>query len=262
MEDFQDIANIANIFLEDDKSFVVTLANAALFGDLEVVNMLLGDDSVDPCEYDNEALKCASFNGQIEILNRLLEDGRVDPSFSDNEVLRIASMEGHVIIVDRLLKDYRVKPTENAIINAILRGHLDVLNRLLEDERVEVYMLNSGLIEVLENGNLDILNRLLEDERVDPSSNNNYALRYAIMNDNIEIVKLLLDNRLRDIRDILDAISEEMFDELLKDKSLLHVLEENTSGERNKEVRRLLRNNVKGARRFSGKLKRLKIKYY
>ena len=41
----------------------------------------------------------------------------------------------------------------------------------------------------------NIVKLLLTDERVDPSANNNYAIKHALLNSHTEIVRLLSEDR-------------------------------------------------------------------
>ena len=111
------------------------IGEAAYYGNLEVVKLLLADKRVNPAA----AIKVASRKGNVEIVKLLLEDGRADTSVCYNYAIGIASQEGHVEVVKLLLEDGRVDPSacDNcAIREALAYGRADVVKLLLSDERV------------------------------------------------------------------------------------------------------------------------------
>ena len=83
------------------------IGEAAYYGNLEVVKLLLADKRVNPAA----AIKVASRKGNVEIIKLLLEDGRANPSSGNNYAIRKASENGHVEVVKLLLADKRVNPT-------------------------------------------------------------------------------------------------------------------------------------------------------
>jgi ankyrin repeat protein len=103
------------------ESFNITLREAACFGDIEVVRILLGSiDGIDPSTSRNLAIREASRQGYSTIVRLLLETGKVDPTDNNNWAIKWASANGHIEVV-KLLLDYGADPTHDndwAITNA------------------------------------------------------------------------------------------------------------------------------------------------
>jgi ankyrin repeat protein len=59
-------------------------------GHLEIVQLLLADDRVDPSANDNYPIRIALENGHLQIVQLLLADRRVDPSALDNYAVQLA----------------------------------------------------------------------------------------------------------------------------------------------------------------------------
>jgi hypothetical protein len=148
-----------------------SLRRAAKAGDLDRVNQLLQDPSVDPAADDNAALNLASEAGHLSVVERLLEDERVNPAASDNETIRYASRNGHLSVVERLLQDERVDPAASdnvAIRSASRNGHLSVVERLLQDERVDPAAYDNAAIKcAYMNSHMSVVDRLLQHPLVD-----------------------------------------------------------------------------------------------
>jgi ankyrin repeat protein len=62
----------------------------------------------DPNVDYNDAIIDASFAGRLDIIELLLQNNKVDPTLYDNAPIKIAFEEGYSDIVARLLKDPRV----------------------------------------------------------------------------------------------------------------------------------------------------------
>lgn len=103
------------------------LVLATLNGDLEIVQTLLRDSSIDPVGEKNDPLVWACRVGQSEVIRAIISKG-VDPSFPDNRPLEVAASKGRVEIVNLLLQDARVRasPLYPAIQKARHNQYLDV----------------------------------------------------------------------------------------------------------------------------------------
>ena len=86
---------------------------AAIYGHLDILNILLKNPLVDPSSDNNFAI-CYSYL-YYDIVCRLLKDPRVDPSASDNLPLYQTSLYGDFDVVNRLLQDPRVIPHRSLI---------------------------------------------------------------------------------------------------------------------------------------------------
>ncbi len=179
-------------------------------GHLEIVKLLLSDKRVDPSDNRNYAIRYASYNGHLEIVKLLLSDKRVDPSANNNDAIRFASYNGHLEIVKLLLSDERVDPSDNnnyAISYASKNGHLEIVKLLLNDKRVNPCINHNSIIcDAVENNNIKLVEILLKHPKINPSANNNRPIKKAAEYGYIEIVKLLLEHKVNPFIDKKNAL--------------------------------------------------------
>jgi len=147
----------------------------------------------DPGARQSYALRFACYFGYIKTVRLLLADSRVDPSAYGNDAIIYACETGHTNIVRLLLENDRVVPPDRAIRNTSYVGHTEIVRLLLEDGRSDPSSENNYSIRyAILNGNIEIVRMLMNDIRVDPSALDNKALVYAINAGQTDIVKLLL----------------------------------------------------------------------
>lgn len=84
--------------------YTTLLINSILKNYIKVLKLLLCHEQVDPSDWDNYAIICASENGYTEAVKELLKDSRVDPSVDDNYAIKNAQKNGHKEIV-KLIKE-------------------------------------------------------------------------------------------------------------------------------------------------------------
>jgi hypothetical protein len=127
------------------------LRGAARGNDLHVLRVLLAEETVNPFATSalSEALMDAAYWGHVGIVWLLLADGRADPAANDSLVLSHAVDSGHVApervhrelrIVQLLLADGRADPAAShsaALGVAARRGRTDFLLALLADGRAD-----------------------------------------------------------------------------------------------------------------------------
>lgn len=168
-------------------------------------------------------------DGQLELVEILLLDDRVNPGFNRNIAFSNACSRGHHEIVDILLKDTRVKPYENFdrdFTGVVERNHLEVL-KLLTDSKIPIQSItvescisttaSKGYVEILkllldkfkclelhkpktisifaiacQKGNVEVVKVLLNDSRFDSLNSKELGLELASCTGHVEIVKLLL----------------------------------------------------------------------
>ncbi|KAJ1553031.1 hypothetical protein HK096_009498, partial [Nowakowskiella sp. JEL0078] len=134
---------------------------------LEIANLLLSDERIDPSSEDNFSIRCASADGHVEVVKLLLADPRVDPSANYNYAIEHASEKGHAAIVKLLLADYRVHQSlefDYALERASQNGHVEVVKVLLADARVDPS--NNGYCSIVlasSYGHAEVLKLLLAD---------------------------------------------------------------------------------------------------
>ncbi|KAI9349605.1 ankyrin repeat-containing domain protein [Obelidium mucronatum] len=144
-----------------------TLNIACTNGNLEAVELLLAQETVDPSVplYGTPPIAAAAEGGNVEIINLLLQDKRVQPSVSRNVAIGKAAFYGHVDVVRLLLEQDCVDPSDNS---------------------------NEAIRCACREGHTEVVKLLLTDPRVDPSANNNEAIRMASRNGRYETLQLLL----------------------------------------------------------------------
>ncbi|MEC8978449.1 MAG: ankyrin repeat domain-containing protein [Pseudomonadota bacterium] len=189
--------------------------NAAKTGDQETFIRILNDQSIniDPNHVDKQgvtALIWAAVWGQINIVRILLADTRVDPNRADkvgNTALIAAICWSRGNIVRVLLDDARVDPNQadedcrTALMEAARRGRSNIVCALLADERVDPNQADedcrTALMEAARRGCSNIVRALVADTRVDPNRTNRWgqtALFYAAPRGHSDTVRALIDD--------------------------------------------------------------------
>ncbi|MBS0286996.1 MAG: ankyrin repeat domain-containing protein [Proteobacteria bacterium] len=198
------------------KAFNNVFARAAASGDIELIRLLLPTSTsalynylyppaiavndVDLANAANEAIGEAARNGQLDVVKLLLQDKRVDPTAKENQAIRNAAKNGHLDVVKLLLDDKRADPSSQnneAILEAAKNGHADVVDLLLQDNRVKVDK-HKVFNVALQYGKSKVIKFFLQDREFARTINHKDAINYAVRNNDLEVVKILLeDDRLK-----------------------------------------------------------------
>jgi len=182
---------------------------AAACGHADVVALLLSDGRSDPRARNQEALISAARKDQQQVCALLLDDPRVEPAKAFQRIIkekprnmvRVSSYgtlnydEGSLTAISNLIRDPRVDPSEYdnmALTRASELGNVNLVEALMRDERVRPTA--ASLAAVCYSGNLELLRFSIADERCDNDAKNG-ALDAAYRMDNIEAVRLLLEDR-------------------------------------------------------------------
>ena len=172
------------------------LSAAAYCGDVDMLDLLVGDERIDLKGSERALLRGSARRGDASMIGWLLGRPEIDPGAGNNEAIRLAAAEGHVEVVKLLLGDANVDPgvEENSAIRvAAGRGHTEVVALLLDDPRVDPSdRSNDAVLSAAEYGHPDALALLLADPRVDPTDQNNWPLKWAVMKGHPSTVALLL----------------------------------------------------------------------
>jgi ankyrin repeat protein len=181
---------------------------ACKFGMLSLVKDLLENNGGDAL---NEGFAEATRNGHIEIVDLLLNDERIDPNWNVGKPLSAATGGGHIGVVELLLNDERIKPSENgsqSLCSACAGGYLDIVKLLLDDGRVKPYDDNNRPLSIaVDRGRLNVVKELLKYDKVDPSPRNKNIFQQAVYGKHIEVIKELLKSDKLDINHIIDTIN-------------------------------------------------------
>lgn len=113
------------------------LCSAVCIGNLDIVELLLSTDGVNPQEKSGlYPIQFAAKEGNIHIVKRLLKDPRVDPSVDADSALVEAIKGNYSELVGLLLQDPRVANPVEFIGVACKRGSVETLQVLLESPRM------------------------------------------------------------------------------------------------------------------------------
>ncbi len=205
--------DIVKILLEEDRATVSNndLINAATYGHLDIVNLLLDSNKgFDASAKNNHALISAIRGGYLDVVNRLLEVPRVVESIHNDgyeladTILEESVTSGNLAIVNRLLETFPEAHTERALAFSAERGYLDIVNRLLneEEEEAEEYDIMTALKHAAYGGHLNVVNALLQLPGIDPTYNNNELIVWATDGGHIDMVNRLLQYKDVDPTDI------------------------------------------------------------
>lgn len=193
------------------KSLICVCSN----GWIKIFEMLLSaDNGIKLCANNNKALVHASSNGHIEIVKLLLTYPNVSSNLGSdsNFALQMALSNGYYNIATMLLHhdlDHPIK-YDTAVTLCLLNGRDCCMKLLLSDKRVDPAYNNGWILaQASKYKRIEIINLLLQDEKV-RSTNPELALCETIENDNVEILRLLLDNFVIDINKYYDiALAKE-----------------------------------------------------
>lgn len=205
--------NIVKLLLDNgaksdiaDSSGNTALHFAARYGYTEIVKLLLNTNiNIDQNSNNRTALHAAVFKNKIEVVKLLLRSGANPRLFDVNNsnALIVAAAKGYNGIVKVLLEhdlDYidTICPNGlNALCAAVAKNQLEVVKTLLSfgaNPKITCDGLNALQIAVY-SGHLEVT-KLLLDTDIDlnyQSDNNGTALHEAILRENCDILKLLLE---------------------------------------------------------------------
>ena len=141
----------------------------------------------------NNQLVIAAQNGQFDQVKQLLAQG-ADPVYNDSDALQWAARNGYYNIVKELINHGAVigANDNNALKWAKHNNHSKIV-RLLEVRSSQPNYLEKEMINSVRDQNLERLKQLIS-RGVDLGYNNQAALRIAISNNDLPMVKYLLDN--------------------------------------------------------------------
>jgi hypothetical protein len=104
---------LADPELKDIENYDDILGLAIIYGNKDVVKLLLDEYPVHPEANNNENIIAAARNGNKNIVKLLINDDRVDPTAQDNEAIKRAVERNKWNIVRLLFNDKRVRESLN-----------------------------------------------------------------------------------------------------------------------------------------------------
>lgn len=169
------------------------LRDAAATGDVNVIIQNLSRDMPDYYSIVSQLLIVAAENGHLNVVQYLCNNG-ADVRWRDSCAFRTAAEKGHVDIVRYLnQRGAEIDSCNNgAVKNAAAHGHLDVI-KYLYCCRADITQQHGPLMLAAEYGYLDIVQYLCK-KGANESLQSNEALKMAICNNHLSIVRLLLKN--------------------------------------------------------------------
>jgi hypothetical protein len=113
-------------------------------------------DVVSKEKYGTDSIIIAVTENNLDIVNLLLSDERVDPSVENNRAIYTAAQNNNTNIVRALLADKRVDPSTsiisgNALIIAAETGNADVVRLLLKDPKINISTIPAYILRRIEN---------------------------------------------------------------------------------------------------------------
>ncbi|KAJ3191477.1 hypothetical protein HK101_007677 [Irineochytrium annulatum] len=170
---------------------------ASAAGSVEVLNMVLAMNAIDPGIEEDSALRIACYNGHAPVVETLLRTGLVDPTCQKNTPLQVACKEGHAGVVLALLNSMAVDVScadHICLRTASARGHLEVVRLLLNTGMSDPSANDhDALISASREGHLDIVLELLQTQMTDPAARNSEAFRLACRRGHEAIASVLLN---------------------------------------------------------------------
>lgn len=175
-----------DLIIRDHADAISIFSEAAYNGHLEVIEILLADERIDPFElhYDalcqaakgghlevvkrlanvagidpitlNYALNYAAMHGRIEIIKFLLNDKSVDPAFNNHHAIKIASAHNQNKVVEILMPHKRLNPKFSewggtVISNALFHKNTELAKTLIRNQQIAMIwpQINSNNLEFL-----------------------------------------------------------------------------------------------------------------
>jgi len=198
------------------------LWKACTEGDLERVNLLAGDETVDvnwvgEDRLDTSLHRACRF-GHLEIVRVMLAhpkievaDPRIDPNKPQNEgatPFYVACLNGRKEVVSLLLADPRIDPNKpknkevTPFFMACQKGHKEVVSLLLADPKIDPSKPNKNeatpFFPACQNGRKEVFSLLLADPRIDitcQTHSGETALEVAFRSGQIDVARDLLKIR-------------------------------------------------------------------
>nr|XP_053654674.1 serine/threonine-protein phosphatase 6 regulatory ankyrin repeat subunit B-like [Cherax quadricarinatus] len=180
---------------------------AADFGHIDCVKILLA--ATDPnCQDDDgwTPLHCAARRNHSGVLQVLLNDSRCDPSLPSKvkgvTVLHIAAEAGHDDCVKMLLDagadvNCQDDDGQTPLYYAVKNNNVDIVQMLLNNSRCDPRNKGGTVLHIAVVKGYDDCVKMLLDAGADVNCQDDYGqtpLYYAVRNNNIDIVQMLLNN--------------------------------------------------------------------
>lgn len=179
-----------------------SLENAAGKGHVEIVRLLLCDPRMQPGD-QSDTLSEAVYAKQLDVLDVLLGDERIDPNGDNGHALLCAADDARLVVLQRLLQDKRVNPRANndeAVKQAAQLGEHDAMEMLIEailvregPEADHSLLWRRTMKRAVSQDRCATLRWLLERSGIKPSEMQWPLLQIAVRNNATDVARLLLD---------------------------------------------------------------------
>jgi ankyrin repeat protein len=177
-------------------------------GDYKVAKYYMFDiKDFDPSIQNNLALSKASANGHLEIIELLLSDDRVNPSATSNYTISRNQYYQNTTIDEHFFHnhfirfslvggfEYRAETTNVELeysISLSNTGEEPKLHVNVIDDYEKVVYQNTAIRLAIQNGHIELAQRLITHPSIDLTLNNNEVLLSAIEHAHFELVEILL----------------------------------------------------------------------
>jgi ankyrin repeat protein len=169
----------------------INLPAAIIAGNVDVVDQILfSGDNYNIFSYLTDMIKTAIQNHQWDILESIYKYKNLQDELFDS------CANGNLAKFEDLILNHSASPGDGGnmcLLFAIQNGHINIVERLLNDERIPITRNNLNILQALiVNNRLDMMKILLP--RLRPQIVSNYALNEACRFGRLEMVELLLQD--------------------------------------------------------------------
>jgi hypothetical protein len=183
---------------EDTEANIDCLLNACSNENIEIFDILINDENIDICDYDNELFIYACSGNNDYMIETLLAREEISISTQNNKALVFLAKNKNYKIIKKMLKDTRLENIniDEALYNSAKMADFDSLSLLIDDERTNPF--NPNLKEdiinlVVQQNNIELTQKLLNYKTNDFVDNSN-ALMSALHKSNYDLFKILFDD--------------------------------------------------------------------
>lgn len=210
------------------------IKHACKNGYVEIVRILMNHISIDPTADGHEPLKLSVKYGHLNVVKELCKDWRINPAIENNKPLRLATKHERFDILEYLLSFDFVDPgtKDNAILRRLIQIDeknsqiMRIIKLIAAHPNIDPHCLDNVLTNIsIISKDLELISILLDRADYNPSINNNKLLHDAIIIDNPELIKKILD----DSR--VTELNETNYSDILDEALMVHLSKNQENGE-------------------------------
>lgn len=192
-----DIDSVKRLMIIENIDICHAFINVCFNNNIELVKLFLTDARINDCF--GSALVSAYDNRSYDVIVLLLKEGRVDPSWCEYQLIDWLIRGKQFPIIIELIETGKIPfdVCEGVVLRYL---HYDefipIRDKIIDNIDIKyISILNDAIGFYISEKNDSFVMWCLENKNVDPSVNNNYALSSAFVMNNIEMIKLLLNDQ-------------------------------------------------------------------